>query len=58
MRAQLQFIKQELRRRLHDSILETGEWLRRVLQGCLNYFVVSGNLNQANSLKRTHFKSP
>jgi hypothetical protein len=44
MRAQLQFIKQELRRRLHDSVYETGTWLRRVLQGYLNYFAVSGNL--------------
>jgi hypothetical protein len=44
MRAQLQFIKQELRRRMHDSISETGRWLRRVLQGYLNYFAVSGNL--------------
>ena len=43
MRLQLQFIKQELRRRLHDSIYETGMWLRRVLQGYLNYFAVSGN---------------
>jgi group II intron reverse transcriptase/maturase len=43
MRAQLQFIKQELRRRLHDSIYATGMWLRRVLQGYLNYFAVSGN---------------
>ena len=44
MRAQLQVIKRELRRRLHDSIYETGTWLRRVLQGYLNYFAVSGNL--------------
>ena len=43
MRAQLRFIKQELRRRLHDSIEETGRWLRRVLQGYVNYFAVSGN---------------
>ncbi len=43
MRAQLQFIKWELRRRMHDSIYETGMWLRRVLQGYLNYFAVSGN---------------
>jgi len=43
MRARLQFIKQELRRRLHASIYETGMWLRRVLQGYLNYFAVSGN---------------
>ncbi len=44
MRAQLQFIKRELRRRMHDSIYETGMWLHRVLQGYLNYFAVSGNL--------------
>ena len=44
MRARLQFIKQELRRRMHDSMYETGRWLRRVLQGYLNYFAVSGNL--------------
>ncbi|MFQ6024885.1 MAG: hypothetical protein ACE5NW_19420, partial [Acidiferrobacterales bacterium] len=44
MRVQLQLIKRELRRRMHDSIYETGMWLRRVLQGYLNYFAVSGNL--------------
>ncbi len=43
MRARLQEIKLELRRRMHHSILETGMWLRRVLQGYLNYFAVSGN---------------
>ncbi len=43
MRARLQEIKLELRRRMHHSILETGLWLRRVLQGYLNYFAVSGN---------------
>ena len=44
MRARLQFIKQELCRRMHDSIYETGKWLRRVLQVYLNYFAVSGDL--------------
>ncbi len=43
MRAQLQLIKMEFRRRLHASIYETGVWLRRVLQGYVNYFAVSGN---------------
>jgi group II intron reverse transcriptase/maturase len=43
MRAQLQAIKMELRRRLHHSIAETGAWLRRVLTGHLNYYAVSGN---------------
>ena len=43
MRAKLQAIKMELRRRLHHSIAETGAWLRRVLTGHLNYYAVSGN---------------
>lgn len=43
MRARLQEIKLELRRRMHHPIWETGMWIRRVLQGYLNYFAVSGN---------------
>ncbi len=43
MLAQLQLLKREFRRRLHASIYETGVWLRRVLQGYVNYFAVSGN---------------
>ncbi len=40
----LREIKQQLRRRLHDPIGKTGEWLKRVLLGHLNYFAVPGNL--------------
>ncbi len=36
-------IKRQLRVRLHDPIGHTGEWLRRVVQGHLNYFAVPGN---------------
>ena len=43
MRAQLQVIKMELRRRLHDPIAMTGAWLKKVLIGHLNYYAVSGN---------------
>jgi group II intron reverse transcriptase/maturase len=43
MRARLRDIKMELRKRLHDPIAKTGAWLKRVLQGHLNYFAVSGN---------------
>ncbi len=43
MRAQLQAIKMELRRRLHDPIAKTGAWLKRVLIGHLNDYAVSGN---------------
>jgi len=43
MRLSLQLIKNELRRRMHDTIVDTGKWIRTVLQGHLNYFSVSGN---------------
>jgi len=43
MRAQLKTIKQELRRRLHRPITETGNWLRKVLRGHLNYYAIPGN---------------
>jgi transposase-like protein len=38
MRAQLQFIKIELRRRINRPIAETGAWLHRALSGHLNYY--------------------
>ena len=44
MRAKLAEIKQELRKRRHDSIGETGRWLGRVVQGWLNYHAVPGNI--------------
>ena len=43
MRATLRRIKVELRRRMHDSVADTGRWLTKVLQGHVNYFSVSGN---------------
>ena len=43
MVAKLQAIKLELRRRLHRPISETGQWLRQVIRGHLNYYAVSGN---------------
>jgi hypothetical protein len=43
MRARLLAIKTELRRIMHDPIEKTGAWIKRMLQGHLNYFAVSGN---------------
>ena len=40
---QLQAIKMELRKRMHDSIAWTGTWVRQMLQGHLNYYAVPGN---------------
>ena len=44
MRAKLRQIKQELRSRMHDPVPRTGEWLKSVVQGYLNYYAVPGNL--------------
>jgi RNA-directed DNA polymerase len=43
MGARLLAIKIELRRTMHDPIAKTGAWMKRILQGHLNYVAVSGN---------------
>jgi hypothetical protein len=44
MRAKLRQIKQELDRRMHDPVPQTGGWLKSVVQGYFNYYAVPGNL--------------
>jgi hypothetical protein len=43
MRATLAAIKQQLRKRWHHPVGETGRWLRSVVQGWLNYHAVPDN---------------
>src|SRR5271157_1167786 len=43
MLRQLQAVKMELRKRMHDPIAKTGAWLTQMLTGHLNYYAVSGN---------------
>ena len=43
MQAKLQAIKQELRRRMHQSILAQGKWLQQVVRGYFNYHAVPTN---------------
>lgn len=43
MRAKLRGIKEELRRRLHRPIVETGKWLRQVVAGYFAYHAVPTN---------------
>jgi group II intron reverse transcriptase/maturase len=43
MRAKLQEIKQELRRRMHQPIPAQGGWLKQVMTGYLNYHAVPTN---------------
>ena len=47
-RATLRKISDELRRRRHDTLGETGRWLKRVVQGWLNYHAVPFNSRQLN----------
>ena len=42
-RTTLQVIKQKLHKRKHRPLGETARWLRRVVQGWLNYHAVPGN---------------
>ena len=53
MRAKLQAIKQELRRRMHQPIPEQGKWLEQVVRGYFNYFAVPTN-GQTISAFRFH----
>jgi len=43
MRATLQAIKVQLRKRMHRPLGETGRWLRSVVQGWMNYHAVPSN---------------
>jgi hypothetical protein len=44
MRAKLREVKQQLRKRMHDPVRQTGRWLKSVVQGYFNYYAVPGNL--------------
>jgi len=44
MRAKLQALKDELRRRLHEPLAETGKWLQTVVRGYYQYYAVPENL--------------
>ena len=43
-RKKLLELKQELRRRMHEPIAKTGEWLRSVLRGYYQYHAIPGNI--------------
>jgi len=43
-RKKLLAIKQELHRRMHDPVAQTGEWLRSVLRGYYQYHAIPGNI--------------
>ncbi|HME08752.1 MAG TPA: hypothetical protein VKG25_16970 [Bryobacteraceae bacterium] len=47
LRSKLQAVRQELRERWHEPIVETGSWLRSVAQGYFNYHAVAGEFRGA-----------
>ncbi len=51
LRAKLQELKQQLRRRRHDPVASTGQWLRSVVQGYFNYHAVPGNLDSLGTFR-------
>jgi group II intron reverse transcriptase/maturase len=51
-RQKLQAIKQELRRRMHEPVAQTGGWLKSVLTGYYQYHAVPGNLTVLSRFRR------
>ena len=51
LRAKLCETKQQLQRRRHDPVAETGKWLRSVVQGYFNYHAVPGNLDSLSTFR-------
>jgi len=51
LRARLQKIKEELRRRMHLSIPEQGKWLRQVVIGYFGYHAVPTNFKRLNTFR-------
>jgi RNA-directed DNA polymerase len=52
LRSKLQAVKQELRKRWHERIADTGDWLRPVVQGYFNYHAVPGNFKALQTFRR------
>jgi len=52
LRSKLQAIRQELRKRWHERIADTGKWLRSVMQGYFNYHAVPGNFAALQAFRR------
>lgn len=51
LRAKLQAIKVELRKRMHLPVRKLGQWLRSVVQGWMNYHAVPCNLPAVDAFR-------
>ena len=49
--AKLRTIKEALRRRWHEPVPATGQWLNAVIRGHFNYYAVPGNMDSLNSFR-------
>jgi len=52
LRAKLQAVRLELRRRLHQGVAILGRWLRSVVQGYMAYHAVPGNFECVQAFRR------
>ena len=52
VRAKLKSLKEELRRRMHDSVSEVGQWLKQVLGGHYRYYGVPRNYAPLDSFRQ------
>jgi len=52
MRAALQEVKEEMRRRRHDSLADQGRWLRTVVSGYFAYHAVPTNAQAIGAYRR------
>jgi hypothetical protein len=57
MAAKLKVIRQELRRRLHDSTANTAKWLVSVVRGYFRYHAVPRNEPRLNAFRSTVLRS-
>jgi RNA-directed DNA polymerase len=51
MRAKLQAIKQELRRRMHGPVPDQGKWLKQTVAGYFRYFAVPTNIHALTAFR-------
>src|SRR5437763_11187641 len=51
LRAKLAEVKDQLRRRRHDSLPAQGRWLAQVLQGHMAYYAVPGNCDAVSAFR-------
>jgi hypothetical protein len=52
VRTKLKALGQELRRRMHDPVVEVGRWLSRMLDGYYRYFGVPRNYPMLDSFRQ------